>query len=795
MRQLDNYEQVFDNDGNFLVGSLTFCDKGTTTPKTIYAWDSEHDSYVAINPVQFVSVDGRTATQIFLDDADYTIYVKKYIGSGDMATDTDPNNWVAQYSFNNLYDVISLTWTNNCGLGLFVFENLQDMKSTIAVDMYSESMVVALAGWTTKGDKPITYYHWDENCNETATDVEFVKPNWVTGAGRWVLVNDFASGFDVRNAGCFPTPTSAGDVSQTYGLQKANAYCVKYGLKMVIPHTLGSDPSCYVISNLILTAPTYVQDKARLYTNDSATLNLLTEDNNDRSNPFIFRDDTHTGSWSIGADVVETNWFANQATNKENWRPSISAFSRLVYNKKFDTTFDAGNDSFIFSNIIVDFLVNNFEKFELTECVVRHYAKVLNPCDFVRCDIGENVFDSDITYDEFALMGFSDCKSDFGNWNDPNKFVIYKAIQEEPTIDLQGQWCTIDLTDYGIPYCFKNIDNALFNHLEMPQHNGAYDAMLFMHNVKVTNLLINQSNTNLANWTCDDCDITLDDTSYGLLNCEVQFNNTRLNDSAGSLEVNGGTFRECRIDVGVITGTSVAICDCNILKNPKAKASAGDKTFKISFCDNVLADGVQLEMDLNGQSLCHVSESEFCDNVLSGTRRDLVNVVENGGTLDYTLDYVFAGNRNALRGEKFKNVVSAPYYAYSTSVPSGVDKYIKQIGVNLDTCELHGFSVSDFIVSLNDFNYELTRNDILVSAVPYSSGSRISIYDSDTTSHNDAVKVWSDVYVYKKGISSTREILKGDFGDSANQHDYIFVDHNAVTDQSDVYFVLNAEEL
>ena len=793
MRQLDNYEQFFDNDKNFLVGSLVFCKKGTSTQETIYSWDSENEQYVPINPVQFISIDGRPNTQIFLSDVDYTIYVNKYIGNGDMQTDIDPNNWAFQYSFNNLYDVISLKWTNDVGLGLFVFENLQQMKSTIEVEMYSDSMVVALAGWSAKGDKPITHYYWDENCNETATDVEFVKPNWVgAGAGRWVLINEFESGFDVRNAGCFPTETSAGDVEQTYALQRAEAYCIKYGLKIVIPHTLGSLASCYKISNLILNSPLYVQDGATLYTSDSATLNNITEDNRGRNIPFICRDLTNKGTWQVVGETIETAYFQNNDANETaGWRPTILPKSKLVYNKKFDTNYDGTLTAFHFERIAVDITAKPHEKIYFEYCDINENATIAYPCQFEGCAISQNLFDATIDYNTFSQMEFVNCFSDFGNWLDPNLFVMYKAINKDPTIDLQGQWCSIDLTDYGIDYCFQNVNNAIFDVFRMPKISGTFAQILFMHNVKVVDFLIEQYNTELTTWTMDDCDVTIDDTSHALVNCQVKFMNTTFEPSSGAVSVQSGAIRECFFGCRLVMLNYATICDCVFFENPMVKATSDNAEFKIVFDGNVLGDGIQLQIDLNGRTLCHLSACSFCNNSLQGTRREMIDVIPNGGTwstLNTSFDYVYDGNVNVMRGNKFKQLVAIPYYKSGDTIPAGVDVYFQQVSGGF--AKLYGHKIQDFIFSFG----EDCKRDVLAQFVCNNSSLttwELGVIDSNGITHvyQESESVMSIPVVYKKGTSQNTLIFN-----NADNYLCVFISDSANTDDT-IYGILSVEYL
>lgn len=765
MRQLDNYEQFFDNDKNFLVGSLTFCKKGTSTQTPVYAWDSENEDYVELNPVQFVSIDGRPAHQIFLADEDYTIYVRKYIGNGTMETDTDPNHWLPQYSFNNLYDVISLQWTNNQGLGLFVFETLQDMKTTIAVEMYSDSMVVALAGWTTKGDKPITHYYWDENCNETATDVEFVKPQWVTGAGRWVLINEFEAGFDVRNAGCFPTASSSGDIEQTYALQRAEAYCIKYGLKMVIPHTLGSEASCYNLSNLILNSSVYIADGVNLYTANSATLNNVSDENRGRSVAFVCRDASNKGDWTIVGENIETAYFQNNDANEPTgWRPTITPKGSLVYNKTFDYVYDNTRNPFEFENIRIDFEVTPNEEFYLDACTIMADEKILYPCKFTDCEIGQKIFSDSIDYTTFALMQFVNCVSDFGNWNDPNLFVMYKALNGDPTIDLQGQWCSIDLNDYVIDYCFQNVNNAIFDVFKMPKTGGNFASLLFMHNVRVNNFAIESGNSALTDWHVDDCHITISgDYQEALSSCSLLANNAKF--YGGILEVNTAYIRECFFENRLIIDSSVAtICNSSFY-GQFVKILNDGNTFRIVFNGNTLADDAYLMLDLMGNNFVTFTGSSFCNNVILNATGRFIVTHNNGGNFaedeDY-MDYEYSGNKGVAMNDYCRKVIQVPLYYEGETIPDNVTQYMLKTDNAKITGRLVGISFLNLLFTFG----EKLHKDVLVQTITersplnvaqwefreYNSSGVVTTYDNDNLG-------LSIPTIYKKGTPSGNFVL------------------------------------
>lgn len=237
MRNLDNYGQIFDNDKNFLHGKMVFCQKGTTTQEQVYSWDSEHNAYVEVNPIVYTDINGRPSVQIYLADKDYTIYVYKYIGNGDMSLDSDDSNWVFQYSFNNLYEVFDLDINTEAIVSIDRMETLKETDPA-SVPSIDGKRIVALCGYQTLGDCPIVYYRWSDVSTASANDVDVVSVSGIT-TGRWLLVNTFEETgiFDVRHAGCFPkADEDMVDVTQSYALGKADTYAQKFGLTLFVPN-------------------------------------------------------------------------------------------------------------------------------------------------------------------------------------------------------------------------------------------------------------------------------------------------------------------------------------------------------------------------------------------------------------------------------------------------------------------------------------------------------------------------------------------------------------------------------
>lgn len=795
MRQLDNNLQFFDNDGNFLFGRVIFCQKGTTSQEPVYTWDSENEQYVPSTAIQYISIDGRPAAQIFLADKDYTAYVEKYIGSGEMQTDTDPANWVAQYSFNNLFKTFELSLDDGLGRNILAFNTLSDFKGNIPSMLadYNVTMYAALLGWYAKGDKPITYYYWDPNCNEAATDVEFVKPYTTTGAGRWVLVQDFDEGFDVRCAGCFPTATSAGTAQQTYGMQKANAYCVKYGLKMVIPHTLGTGYSYYALSNVIVNAYTEVQDGVRLVTNDSATFNHICNSNAERTEPFIIRDSSNTGAWTIGADELHTAWFKSIIPNDSNWRPTMNIGSRLVYDATFDSAYDAASDRIAVTGKEVFLLVATMDGFDFTRCEIHSQNNIKCVTNFVSCNVSEGIFAQNTYASDIMSCGFNSCTSGVGEWSDMDLYVAYCIKNGESVLDLQGGTCTLDFYGDSIEHPFKTIINAKFEHLIPPSSGGTWlGGEMKLVNVVVDSFEVPSANANLTMLNLRDSTITIDSTHHSDMSaCALTCRSSKVAGASMNFKWVYLNQSETESALNALDG-ALTLKDSYIGAIVSADPNSSNTFYVVvdnnTFYGNSGTSCVYLHV--MGYSNLVFSRSSFCNNVMLGTTRNVVSFAAWNFDAADCGDYVYKNNTNVLRGERYRQLVKVPYYKSGDTIPPGTTKYIQQISSGR-AAQLHGFTIRDLLFNFGEASkkavYACVNSEHIGGVNAFysvSSLGNVSLYTDGASA-----TVWSVIpEIMAAGISATHEI----YG-SGTDVDADFSIDDTFASGTDISFILQVE--
>lgn len=167
--------QFFDNDGNPLVGRVTFLVHDSNVEADIYTLSGT--TYTQASNPQFLTDAGSLEDAIFFEASIIDVRLEKYVGSSSMESDTDPSSWesVRTYSYG-----LDLTATE----GTPTVKTINDLKA-LSVD-YGKALVT---GYYAEGDSPTRIYVWDENATDTS-DGGYVLPSDHTSSGRWILLNE-----------------------------------------------------------------------------------------------------------------------------------------------------------------------------------------------------------------------------------------------------------------------------------------------------------------------------------------------------------------------------------------------------------------------------------------------------------------------------------------------------------------------------------------------------------------------------------------------------------------------------
>ena len=769
MRNFDNYEQIHDNEGNLLIGKLVFCRKGTTTPEPVYAWDSEHNDYVAINPEVLININGRPDQQIFLSDTDYTIYVYKYIGSGEMDQDSEENNWLAQYSFNNLYLTFAVEIKTDSP---YLVSNMAELQETdpANVGVTAGKTLVCLGGYNALGDCPPVFYYWDDLSTKTANGVDIVAVTGIS-VGRWLLVNTFTEiGFDVRHAGCFAEKTAAEtSINQSYAIQRADTYALKYGLKIVFPDLYSDTYSYYLLTNLIVNSEVVAADGVKLLTATSATLNFVSEENLKKKVPFVLHDATYNGTWTLKGETIRTGYFENnESPSNTNWPPTITASKKYIYDKSFDCYGMTPNISLTGIEVVFDLLLEN-ERYALTNCRIESLGKIKNYCSFTDCEIKGSFFDSSLTPANIYGNTFANCVSDIDSWYNVDKYVMFKARQGDNRIDLQGKTCSVDFYNNGELYEFPFVwvDNATFSsNIYLPKKNGVDQIAFWVNNSTLSHLKILQ-NSNILIFNVHNSKLNFEMVNYGTLPSATfnAFNCTLTGDEL-DCSVYGLYYCDVRCTVGTETTQSVGraeVKNCFI----SAPIVVGSKsTFNVVFDGNTIDNSAYLRFaSLGGTNHSFVNTS-ICNNNVADGPREFISNADGNWNYSHIGNYEYKNNTGTKKAEdSIKLALRIPWYSYGATIPSGVKRYLQQNSNNSNDTYLKGVKISDLFFSFG----EKTKSDISVETIASSGYSGPKAFSSSGVFENSST--YSFVFgniptLYRSGLSDSKEVIDGSFGET-----------------------------
>lgn len=779
MRNLDNFESILDNDKNFLHGKLLFCQKGTTTPEPVYSWDSEHNEYVAITPIVYTDVNGRTDVQVFLADKDYTIYVYKYIGNGDMSLDSDDDNWSFQYSYNDVFGLEDLDINSD---SLTLIDRMESLKATDpqTIPSVDGKKIIALCGYETLGDCPAVYYRWSEVSTATANDVDVVAVAGIT-TGRWLLINTFSETgiFDVRHAGCFPkSDESLVDVTQSYALQKADTYAQKFGLTLFVPSIFENDFSYYIGTNVSIYSKIWFDDGAKIVTATSLVLNDLSERNAWRNYPFMLHSDTNNGSIDVAGDLIHTSWFENTETANPstNYPPSINCRKKFVYDGSLGVL--GSVPEFTLANMDVEILsLLENEKFDLTNCKIVCEENIKRGCKFTECEINGTFFNSSAM---FTDNSFTDCTSDIDTWSNTDWYVTYCEKNGVELLDLKYRECTIDFGSRDA-FPFKFIRNAHFSDsIKIPS-----GTLLNIWDSQIDAIVIDANNATMETIRIRNSEVTFKNTgTYKLSNCLLDAEGSEINvDGIGTPIFKSAKINNCTINGNVkvsATNAELFVTNCLINENVIADCTA---SFKIVFDDNVLRNLANLVLTSSSSGI-RLSTSSFCNNVIqeSGERE----FIDFSGVAGFDVDdigtYRYENNSGV---EKGCGSISKHFHVkYRKTGNTDTGNYVLQTPDADVKCTLEGdgFKLNNLL-----FNFgEKTPYPIRV----YTDENRAQsyLYFQDDGIQYSVGHAESPLVVYDAGIDGDTKILGGTFGSITKD---IIVVNTSYADETFVDFVLN----
>lgn len=281
MRNFGNNYSWLDTEGRPLVGRVTFYKLHTTEPELI----TDYSGTALPNPI-FTNAIGQTVQQVFLQDGvDYTVVFDKYIGEADMTQ--DPDNWLFQYSSDNIYDDYKAQFETGF---VPVISTVADLRAVnpddVPVAPNSNKKFIQLFGYYDAGDKPAVYYLYDA---ESTAAIDNGSVIGSTYGGRWLLVNNMDD-MDVRHFGIFGTQTVESSSTIPEMIQLASDYVRDRGQALYFP-CIDSELTWYPVRYNNFTGK--FEKNTRIYCYSSGVSRITLPE---KTNLVMWGDNTYNGT-------------------------------------------------------------------------------------------------------------------------------------------------------------------------------------------------------------------------------------------------------------------------------------------------------------------------------------------------------------------------------------------------------------------------------------------------------------------------------------------------------------------
>ena len=420
---VDSYQNLFDVNGKFLVGRLTFLEPNTSSSKlTIYDTDGNELD----NPI-YTSQYGLPKYQIMLQDRDYRVTFEMYIGQGNMESDENESNWL-------LYKTIAsvngtLTASQQSATPTFI-DTVEQMK---AMSGMQDGDTCFVKGYFNVGDSGIErLYVWHQNGNYTDDGGVTVKSNNST-SGAWIMVIPY-NYIDVRWYGDIPD-ASAKPIMQTSNLgQRARA---AHAANMYDKHLYFaarqnsiSASSYYIFdgSNTVSLDQDIICDSAvRFVVKEGTTGTAVACKTLKKPAKHLFVGESlqqQLGSYTLTADWINTSWLTSNDVVASNARIGYvidQLKSPLIFN---DCMIKVERDSINMSC--------TFNNCEMVEC----YKQIAIACTMQNMVVKTNWFADDYDYGSLTLTG---CTILLQNCKNANTYILLKNKQNDPNYGDLGE--------------------------------------------------------------------------------------------------------------------------------------------------------------------------------------------------------------------------------------------------------------------------------------------------------------------------------------------------------------------
>ena len=515
MRQFDNKNSWLDLDGKPLAGRVKFCRLHTTELENIY----DNQGNLSDNPI-FTNTIGQLNWQVFLaDNKNYTVRFEKYVGNGDMTEDED--NWLFQYSCDNLWDIYGI---NVDATTFQLVNNITDLRALDpnTITTRDNSKVVILGGYNTIGDKPQVMYIWNATSIENDNGGSVIKVGSIA-TGRWELVNTFgANGIDVRHFGVFGADSIA-DATDIMSLQigYANSYAQSIGLPLYFPANDGL--TWYKINSINLYGAIFAQE-TKIFGNTGTSSTITVTD--DTSYLDVYTNASYKAVFTITGPVVKTSWGVN-STN-------------CIFNPSYKLIVDSiiNSNHRDFEGIIIDCQYELPDVY-LDNCQINAVKKITGMCYFQNCKLTESMFSDSCDFGTITVR--NNDIFDIEDFPTTSKWMILRNQLANRVVDFKGR--TVDSSyafTWGNEVTYKN---AVFSNYSAISDAVNLDNCSGTLTMPYANTLhvYNNSNVVISNARLEINEVTLENSivrlNYGVdtLIHNLNVKNTKFDDSVNKL--------------------------------------------------------------------------------------------------------------------------------------------------------------------------------------------------------------------------------------------------------------------
>ena len=545
----DSWQNLFDVNGKFLVGRLTFLEPNTSGRKlTIYDVDGNELD----NPI-YTSKFGLPKYQIMLQDRDYKVTFEMYIGQGNMESDENESSWL-------LYKTISsvngnLTASQSTATPTFL-NTVAELKALSGME---DGATAIVQGYYTLGDSGDSrLYVWHANGNYTDDGGVTIKSNNTT-SGAWIMTipSDY---IDVRWYGDIPD-SSAKPTTQKSNLGqrvRAARAANMYDKNLYFParQNATSASSFYIFdgSNTVsVDQDIYCDSAVRFVIKEGTTGTAISCNEFYKPSKNLFVSESQSqqiGGYTLTANWINTSWLSANDANATNARIGYvidQLKSPLIFtDTKIKVARDGINMSCTFNNC------------EMVEC----YKQITGTVTMQNMNIHTDWFADNYNYSNLTLL--TPCTVKLANCKDADTYILLKNKIQDYVYGDCGEQQLHDATIHGdcvLENCYGTVTVT---------GNGGVE----LHNASITisGLTSNNSLNVVDSWLTLPSNVVLQNIQFrrGSLqgNVTVQvLGDSLFEDVSTYTSINGLghdiTFTRCNI-WGYVQGTNITIHDNNI---------------------------------------------------------------------------------------------------------------------------------------------------------------------------------------------------------------------------------------